>query len=464
MNKTLLLIMCDFMLLNLLALTRWEQAEPPPRASAAPAAVNGAATPTPGDDMVALMKVSLEDEQAARAKLTANLESTNQALAEKERRLAETNAAKGQLENNLAQTTAEARALQEKFTAASAEATRRQAELDRTQQALTAEREAAQRRQEEVAKLERDRAADRARLEELTAAARVAQRERELAEAGLAQARERIEQERAEKQRLQEHNEQLAQGVGKLAEKSEEISREVRDSRPANPNEIFGDFMANRVEVALSARQPGLFGESVAERTAQTVLVADGGRMLALLHLGATPFSFVFQAPPEYSGISVQVRRGPATEGVSELQFLENEPRVIFAPVGAAEAARLGAKIYRVAAEPFKYPSAVLVRPDDGKYGETPLRIDLRYPGYAGVDNRIITKIFGEFSPRRGDLVLNKDGELIGVMANSGYCLVLAQKGARRTLSLTEAGLGARTARFFSDFAVWSRGLPSALQ
>ena len=28
MNKTLLLILCDFLLLNLLALTRWEKAEP----------------------------------------------------------------------------------------------------------------------------------------------------------------------------------------------------------------------------------------------------------------------------------------------------------------------------------------------------------------------------------------------------------------------------------------------------
>ncbi len=28
MNKTLLLIICDFLLLNLLALTRWEKAEP----------------------------------------------------------------------------------------------------------------------------------------------------------------------------------------------------------------------------------------------------------------------------------------------------------------------------------------------------------------------------------------------------------------------------------------------------
>ena len=30
MNKTLLLILCDFLLLNLLALTRWEKAEPAP--------------------------------------------------------------------------------------------------------------------------------------------------------------------------------------------------------------------------------------------------------------------------------------------------------------------------------------------------------------------------------------------------------------------------------------------------
>ena len=29
MNKTLLLILCDFLLLTLLALTRWETAEPP---------------------------------------------------------------------------------------------------------------------------------------------------------------------------------------------------------------------------------------------------------------------------------------------------------------------------------------------------------------------------------------------------------------------------------------------------
>ena len=36
MNRTLLLILCDFLLLNLLALTRWEKIEPaPPRPDSA---------------------------------------------------------------------------------------------------------------------------------------------------------------------------------------------------------------------------------------------------------------------------------------------------------------------------------------------------------------------------------------------------------------------------------------------
>ena len=58
MNKTLLLIMCDFLLLNLLALTRWEKAEPQHTQleTAAPrAAVNA---PAVNADMVELMRVS----------------------------------------------------------------------------------------------------------------------------------------------------------------------------------------------------------------------------------------------------------------------------------------------------------------------------------------------------------------------------------------------------------------------
>jgi hypothetical protein len=104
MNKTLLLIMCDFMLLNLLALTRWEKAEPQHTQleSAAPrSAVNA---PAVNADMVELMRISLEDEKASREKLASQLSSTEGTLTEKEKNLAALQQQKGQLENKLTAT------------------------------------------------------------------------------------------------------------------------------------------------------------------------------------------------------------------------------------------------------------------------------------------------------------------------------------------------------------------------
>jgi hypothetical protein len=65
------------------------------------------------------------------------------------------------------------------------------------------------------------------------------------------------------------------------------------------------------------------------------------------------------------------------------------------------------------------------VRADDGRYGETPLRIDPSSNSYLKLDNRIVTRLFGEISPKRGDLVFSKSGELIGILVNSDYCAVL---------------------------------------
>src|SRR5882672_11361765 len=95
MNKTLLLIMCDFMLLNLLALTRWEKAEPSHTQleSAAPrSAVNA---PAINADMVELMRVSLADEKASREQLSSQLSSTQGTLTEREKNLAALQQQKG---------------------------------------------------------------------------------------------------------------------------------------------------------------------------------------------------------------------------------------------------------------------------------------------------------------------------------------------------------------------------------
>ena len=41
------------------------------------------------------------------------------------------------------------------------------------------------------------------------------------------------------------------------------------------------------------------------------------------------------------------------------------------------------------------------------------------------MQSRIFSSIFGEFSPSKGDLVLSKTGELLGVMVNRRYCVLI---------------------------------------
>jgi hypothetical protein len=41
------------------------------------------------------------------------------------------------------------------------------------------------------------------------------------------------------------------------------------------------------------------------------------------------------------------------------------------------------------------------------------------------MDHNSLKGLFGKFNPSRGDLVFSRTGELLGLMANSTYCLVL---------------------------------------
>src|SRR5215510_13026742 len=91
MNKTLLLILCDFLLLNLLALTRWEAAEPP-RPKQPPVPELAANAVTKDQDIVDAMRQTLADEKAVRDELAQKLSSTDATLASREQSLTQAQA------------------------------------------------------------------------------------------------------------------------------------------------------------------------------------------------------------------------------------------------------------------------------------------------------------------------------------------------------------------------------------
>jgi len=462
MNKTLLLIMCDFMLLNLLALTRWEKAEPShtqletaaPRAAANAPAVNA--------DMVELMRLSLEDEKATREQLAAQLSSTQGSLSEREKNLAALERQKGQLENTLAATQSSAKELEQRYTATAQEAFMSKEQLAKMQRELEERKAEAERQKDELARMERQNTEARQRIENLNVAVRVAEQEKQLIAQNLTEAKQQVEVERLERAKVQEQTTQLAQGVGQLAEKSGELSQEIRGNRPINTNLIFSEFLANRVQSKLSARRPGLFSPTVKEKDTSTVLVSDGNKVYALMHLSDTPFT-LSEVPTDYDQVTGQLLRGSFNAPVTELQFLQLDPRVIVAPVDQSLAALMGAKIYQLAKDPFKFPDAVLVRADDGRYGDTPFRLDPSNASYVKLDNRIVTRLFGEIAPKRGDLVFSKTGDLIGIMVNSDYCAVLGNFTPAYTLKTGDNPDPKTSAILGEAYTRWMR-LPSRLQ
>lgn len=462
MNKTLLLIMCDFMLLNLLALTRWEKAEPSHTQLETAAPRSAAAAPAVNADMVELMRVSLEDEKAAREQLASQLSSTQGTLSEREKNLAALQEQKGQLEGALSSTQTNVRELEQRYSTASQEAFLTKEQLAKLQRELEEKRAEAERQQAELARMERQNAEARQRIENLNVAVRVSEQEKQLISQNLTEAKQQIEVERLERAKVQEQTTQLAQGVGQLAEQSGALTQEIRDNRPVNPNQIFTEFLANRVQTTITARRPGLFSPTVREKQTQTVLVSDGERIYALMHLSDTPFT-LSEIPTDYDQVTGRLVHGSFNAPVSELRFLRLDPRVIVAPINGSLASLMGTKIYQLAKEPFKFPDAVLVRADDGRYGDTPFRIDASNSNYVKLDNRITTRLFGEIAPKRGDLVFSKTGDLIGIMVNSDYCAVLGNFTASHTLRAGD-NPEPKTSVILSDVQTrWSR-LPIKLQ
>lgn len=469
MNRTLLLILCDFLLLMILAHSRWD--EPEAQLVESEVGVNGAGAATVEEDMVSLMRLTLEEEAGRRDELTRNLEQTRSTLEEREVNIGRLEQERTSLEEertalsgSLEETRRREAALGEQLTQVNAAVESERERAARLQREL-AEREAeARRRAEEVAKLEREQTEARSRIEDLSVAVRVAEQERTLLQETATVLRGQVEEERRERQRVQESAAQLAQGVGQLAEQSADLSREIRENRPINANILFSEFLANRVQVNFQARRTGFLGTITRDREARTVLVTDGAATYALMHWEDTPLSLADTSQADWERFTADYVTGGGRREIAQMVFLRPDPRLVALPVTEAQQAELGVKVYQTALDPYRFSEAVLISRGGAGYGEVPFRLDPINPGYVRMDNRLMRRLFGDFSPSRGDLVLSKTGELLGIMVNSDFCLVVTAFAEGDRLGLG-ADLGGRPTAPVLDAQVGRvRRLPGRLQ
>lgn len=432
MNRTLLLIIVDFLFLNLIALTRWDRAEPV-RNAQPPVPEVAANAPSKGDDLVEAMRQSLADEQSSRQDLEQKLAFANTTLTAREQNLSAAEAQKNQLSTTLTATQREAAELGAKYAEAAQQAAISRDQLAQILRELDEKNAEAARQREALAVLARQQADAQKQIAGLTMAVVVGETEKKQLQDKADALQSQVQTEREERAKVEQNSAQLAQGVGQLAQKSGELTREIRDNRPINANVLFNEFLANQVDTTFTADRKGFFGRVNRTRTVPTVFVTDGTQVYALLHVADSVFSFGPDSDNwEQMGVSFD-RPSGAHVSAAAIEFLASDPRALALPVPASQVAALGVKVYGLAADPFRFPDAVLISGRGKGYGAVSFKLDPAHPGYVRLDNRLFKRLFGDFAPSRGDLVFSQSGELLGLMVNSDYCVLVKDFAASET-------------------------------
>ena len=467
MNRSILIILCDFLLVTLVAFSSFDPDKTPrneARPAAAPKTVDGS------QDLVGTMRLALEEEKQTREQLASSLEQKVSQLQDTARRT-EAQAAKIEQERAaLAQQAAAAQAslteAQNKLIAAATESQtskemvatlkadlkEREQKTQAVLQKLVATEQAAQtalaEKHELDTKLKISEAEKRINRESFEA-------EKSLTREQMAELRGTVQTEREEKAKILEYTSVLATNVGALAKKSGELTQEIRDYRPLAPNTIYSQFLTNRTGVQFGATRSGLFGlfsRSVHDKFTQGLIFTEGKQTYLLLHVDDTPL--VLRNPgTDWNRLLATLSRGAVAFSAGQLSFLAEDPRIVVLPVSQPQVARLGVRVYPAATDPLKFQDAVVVGANEGYYGECKFQVEPALPQYVKLDRSFVRGLFGKFNPSRGDLVLTKAGELLGIMANSEYCVVMNRVTPSRTIQLGNDTSDQQTGQILSQLS-----------
>lgn len=406
MNKTLLLILCDFLLLNLLALTRWDKNELPP----APAPLSSQPA-SAQDDVVSTLRLSLEEERNNREKLARDLATSRDESKSRATVLDQARVRTAELSERLQKAEQESLRLAQQ---AGIESERSRASLE------AAQAEAANLRQAQE-KLRAESESLRSQLTSATLTARTAEERAKVTETSLRSAEE-------EKKKLLEQNQSLSKGVTQLAEKSGEMTKEIRDFRPVTPNSLYADYLSRRATVLLCTERPSAQGSGTKQKESKSILLTDGNRTAALLLLDQTPLG-LGDAGGTWNSLTGSLTLPPPVNFPKPIDFLQTlkqgDPRFLMVPVGPSESERIAPAAYRMATDPFRFSRALLISPQGTGYGECSFRLESALRGYLEMDSRFLNRLQGEFAPSAGDLVLTLTGEFLGIMVNDQYCALV---------------------------------------
>jgi hypothetical protein len=480
MNRSILIVICDFLLISLLAFSTVDINQAVNTGGERPVKLDLTATTNQvesGQDLTAVMRLALEEERKRQDQLVGELTRTREAATKQQALLGEREKQAQtfqqqalqlqQQQTNLEQRFAEAQGsiqtLSQQLQSTSTEASRAKEKLAAVEAEARTQLDQSAALQQQLATLARSNQMVLAEKQQLASRLQVSEAEKRAAAEQAARMEQEVKVERQEKARLAQHAEKLAEDVSALANKSGELAKEVRDNRPLAPNAIFNDFTSNRVAASFYAFRTGFLGDTSRRKETETVLVTNGTNTFALCHVQDTPLAL--RSPgTDWEALTGSLSHNAAIIPVRSVSFCRHDPRVVWIPVTDAEVRKLGCKVYRISSDPFKFQDAVLIGAREGYYGECKFEIDLTAPDYVKLDRSVLKGLFGKFNPSSGDLVFSKTGEVLGIMANNTYCMMIQNPGSSGSLQLGDDVRAQHTGETLSRLSSYVIELPLKLQ
>ena len=472
MNRSILIVICDFLLLSLLAFSTVDinTAAPPGAPRLVPAAAP-AKQVTARQDLGDVMRLALEAERKDHDQLLGELTRTRAVISQQDQEFQHVLGQLQSKEQSAATLAAEQTNLQHQLAAAQTNLASLSGQLQaaNAETVLTKEQRAAmeaeaRQQSEKAAALEQQLAQWQKRDQLMQSNQQALQDQLRMSTASNHSAVAQMSQLREEVEAQRQENLRLADGIKVLAVKSSELAQEIHEARPLTPNTIFEEMSTNRVLASFTGVKSGLFGiDSSKDRQTRIVLVTDETNAFALCHVQDTPLT-LWNPGQQWEELTGTLAHGSAVFPIASLSFCLLDPRVVLIPVPAAQATALGCKVYHFAKDPYTFQDAVVVGTREDYYGQCNFQIDVTTPQYLKMDHNSLKGLFGKFNPSSGDLVLSRTGELLGVMANDGYCAIFRNFKPGATFRFGPQGRKQPTAKTLSALCTFVGDLPNKLQ
>jgi len=228
----------------------------------------------------------------------------------------------------------------------------------------------------------------------------------------------------------------VKEGVQESVEVQKENFRKLNERQTRSVNEIYTRFEENKVTLELSfVHKTGIMQDNTEDVfSLDTILMVDGNFVYALVHAKNSPFrvdNSIRKLVSVKGQITAPKLKNPLP--VKEVAFMD-DPRILIVPLYAKPdelKSSSGLELFKAPENPFLFDDAVVVDVQEERFGQTKCLRDEKDSRYIQVDERHFAFLTGAFNPGQADLVFSQKAELLGIMVNGDYAFHVKNLGGR---------------------------------